>query len=178
MPTKIEITKNSIAQRLDSMLTLSKSSQAMARIYPIYQQLQTQRFMTENASEGQKWAPLQPEYAAYKLKRYGGGRITRGSKKGSNWGSWPGAGTKTLIGTSTLGGAVIGPGAPFEGVANHTALFLPFSMQIRVIQSGANAEGKPFVYPQFVAEKRPFMAFSETSLNKMKSALRKFLIGG
>ncbi len=159
----IKMVKDGINEKLKLMLTRSQSSKATARIYSVYQALQTKKFMTQNASEGEVWKPLQSEYADYKKKKYG---------------SWPGGGTKTLIRTGTLAGAVIGPGAPFEGTDHHTAMFSTGSMTIRVNQSGVNAEGKPFTYPQYVAEKRPFMEFSQASLDKMKDALKKYMIGG
>lgn len=137
---------------------------AAARIYPLYQKLQTERFQSENASEGQKWKPIQKEYADYKLKKFK---------------SYPGGGRKTLIATSTLGGAVIGRDSPFRGgVDKHVALFKKYSMQISVKQGGQNAAGKPFDYAGYVAEVRPYMKFSEKSMNLMKDELRKFIIGG
>lgn len=175
--TGITLTKNALEERLNAILTRAKSTQASARLYPLYQQLQTQRFMTEGASEGQAWPPLQSEYQAYKIRRYGGGEIRRGKRTGESWGNWPGGGRKMLIGTSSLAGAVIGPGAPFEGTDKHRALFGIGSMRISVALGGTNAEGRPFDYPAYVAERRPFMGFSDGSRLKMKTALSQYLIG-
>lgn len=85
-----------------------------------------------------------------------------------------------LIATSTLAGAVIGPGAPFvsQGISAHRVLFKSSSMEISVITSGKNAQGKPFDYPEYVAEKRPFMKFSQNSLNEMKQVLVQFILKG
>lgn len=171
----IQLIKDSIQDRLNSMLTLAKSTQgAAARIFPLYQKLQTARFESENASEGSPWPKLNTAYSAYKLKRYGGG-----SKRGKHgkWGSWPGAGRKMLIGTSTLAGAVIGAGSPFEGTSNQVQVYKPYSLQISVNTSGPNAEGKPFNYPKYVAEKRPFMKFSQPSKDQMKAVMKKYLLG-
>lgn len=162
MSDSIKLIKNGVKDRLDGMLTRAKSTQATARIYPLYQKLQTERFRTENASEGAVWLPLNPVYKRRKLKLFAG---------------YPGAGSKTLIGTSTLAGAVIGPGSPFLGTEKHTALFSPYKMQIQVSMSGKTAAGKPFTYAGYVAEQRPFMEFSEKSLTLMKNELRKFLVG-
>lgn len=160
----MKLLEDALTSRLDGILNRAKSSQgAAARIYPLYQQLQTKRFSTQNASEGKAWAPLQSEYAKYKLKRYG---------------KYPGGGRKLLIATSTLAGAVIGPGSPFQGIDKHVALFKPYSLQISVQEGGNNAAGKPFNYPSFVANRRPFMDFSKESIEKMKSVLTKYLIGG
>lgn len=177
MSDEIKLKRDALTERLNGLLTRAKSTQAAARLYPLYQKIQTERFMTENASEGSPWPALKAEYAAYKLKRYGGAEIKRGKRKGGTWGSWPGGGRKMLIGTSTLAGAVIGPGAPFEGTDHHRAMFLPYSMQISVSTSGNNAEGKPFDYPEYVAEKRPFFEFSASSVSRLKNALQQYLIG-
>ena len=158
----LELQRNDLKTRLEQMMTLAQSSKAFSRIYPLYQSLQVERFMTENESEGDAWDDLTPQYSAYKEKHYG---------------KYPGGGRKLLIATSTLAGAVIGPGAPFEGVDKHRAIFSPFSMRITVEESGNNAAGKPFNYPKYVAERRPFMEFSEESFDQMRDALKKYLIG-
>lgn len=175
MSSGITLKENAIEERLKGILTRAKSSQgAAARIFPLYQKLQTKRFQTENASEGKAWPKLSPTYANYKLKRYGGGSKRAG--KGT-WKSWPGSGSKMLIGTSTLAGAVIGRGSPFEGTDKNVQIYKPYSLQISVTMSGNNAEGKPFDYPQYVAEKRPFMEFSHESIELMKTEMKKYLIG-
>lgn len=170
--------ENQLQERLSKILDRGKSSQgAAARIFPLYQRLQTRRFETQNASEGSPWPSLNPKYAAYKLKRYGGGAKGRGKEKEGVWQSWPGAGRKTLIGTSTLAGAVIGRGSSFEGVDKNRQIYKPYSLQITVDTSGTNAEGKPFNYPQFVAKTRPFMEFSAASKEQMKTVMKSYLIG-
>jgi hypothetical protein len=161
---------------MNKMIDRTNSPQAgFARIYKIYQRLQTQRFMTENQSEGGQWDPLDGTYQKYKTKRYGGGP----KRGGGTWKSWPGNGTKMLIGTGTLAGAVIGPGSPFNtaGISSHKVLFTKSSMEIRIEQGGTNAEGRPFNYAGSVDEKRPFMEFSDQSLDLMKEELTKFVIG-
>lgn len=171
----IKKVQDTLQDRLKEMMNRAKSTQgAGARLFALYQQLQIKRFMTENQSEGARWTPLNSTYAKYKVKRYGGG--TRRGGKGS-WGSWPGGGRKMLIGTSTLAGAVIGRGAPFEGTDKNVQIYKPYSLQISVQTGGTNAEGKPFDYAETVAQKRPFMSFSTESINQMKEVLKKYLIG-
>lgn len=160
--SQITLVKNGLKDRLDQMLDKANMQGAAARIYPLYQKIQTQRFQTKNSSEGRVWPELSPPYADYKLKRFK---------------SAPGGGRKTLIATSTLAGAVIGPGSPFKGIDKHIALFTRYSMQIKVNMSGSNDAGKPFDYPQYVAETRPFMSFSDSSRQKMKDELKKFILG-
>lgn len=169
--------------RLKAMLERGQDMSAgFARIYPMYQRLQVERFQTENASEGDKWKDLDPEYARYKTRRYGGGpRRKSRTRDAGQWKSYPGNGTKMLIGTSMLAGAVIGPseGSPFtEGVGQHRAMFTARRMTIAVEESGTNPDGNPFVYPRFVAEDRPFMSFGKTSTDSMKDAVRQYLVRG
>jgi hypothetical protein len=171
---------------------------ALARVYPVYQKLQVQRFQTNNASEGDEWDDLNQEYAKYKLKRYGGGvrhkwvggRGKDGfDKEGQprpwepvgTWKSYPYQGTQMLVGTSMLAGAVIGrfSGSPFTyGTGNHDVLFTPTQMIVSVQESGDNPDGRPFDYARFVNEKRPFMIFSDESLDLMRDEVSKYLLGG
>lgn len=181
MSDPLTLVQNGFQSWVKKVLDPNNIQGALARgVYPLYQQFQTQRFQTENASEGTAWVSLEPKYAQYKLKRYGGGK-KRPSKKDprDQWQSWPGAGRKMLIGTGTLAGAVIGPsrGNPFNssGISAHSALFTSTSMTIQVNTGGLNAEGRKFVYPPFVNQKRPIMEFSTDHLNQMKAAILQFL---
>lgn len=158
----MSLIRNDLEKRLAEMLEKSGKA-AAARVYPLYQKLQAKRFETENASEGAKWKPIKKEYAEYKKEKFA---------------SYPGQGTKLLIATSTLGAAVIGPGSPFGKTAQHVALFKNRSMEIMVKEGGKNKDGKPFTYPKYVAETRPFMEFSAASIKLMKEEITKFLIGG
>lgn len=179
----ISIVKNGFSDWVKKVLDPNNIQGALSRgVYPLYQQFQTQRFQTENASEGSTWVPLQDKYQKYKLRRYGGGN-KRATKKDprTQWQSWPGSGSKMLIGTGTLAGAVVGPsqGNPFnsQGIGAHQALFTSTSMTININTSGLNAEGKKFVYPPFVNNKRPFMEFSTDHIQQMKDAVAQFMIG-
>ena len=170
-------------QRLIDMIGRGKDKKAaFARVYPAYQALQTERFQTENASEGEAWKALNPEYAKYKPRRYGGGPRRKSKKReAGQWNSYPGQGSKILVGTGMLAGAVIGPsaGSPFtDGTANHRAIFTSEQMVILVEQSGENPDGNPFNYPQFVESHRPFMSFSSASIESMKDEVRQFILGG
>jgi hypothetical protein len=161
--TGIQMIKSSLESRLNGLLDKSNLQAASRKIYPLYQKLQTERWETQNTSEGSSWP-------AYKSKKYAEYKIRKYSDR-------PGGGRKMLIATSTLAGAVIGHGSPFEGTDKHIAVFTKYSMQIKVSQSGTNAEGKPFDYPQYVAMTRPFMVFSKKSMQLMKDELRKFILG-
>lgn len=163
MATGITEVRNDFKIKMEKMLSQAGSvPSAMSRIYPMYQKFQTQRFMTENSSQGTTWAPLSPVYAERKRKRFSG---------------YPGAGGRLMIATGTLAGAVIGPGAPFQGTDHHRFITTSTGMTISVEQSGVNAAGKPFNYAEFAAEKRPIMTFNEDSIEQMKKELAKFILG-
>src|ERR1700744_4257124 len=186
LSANIQIVENDLQSWIKNALNGENMAGALRRaVYPMYQQLQMNRFQTQNGSEGTSWAPLNEKYRLYKLKRYGGGK-KRPTKKNpaTEWKSWPGNGTKMLIGTGTLAGAVIGPtstsGNPFSqaGIEAHQALFTDTSMIITINSSGVNAENHPFVYAKYVNEKRNFMSFSDDSIQAMKDALANFIITG
>lgn len=187
--TGIRKTHDGITPFLNMLIGRAQNTAgAFARVYPVYQRLQTERFKTENASEGSPWPPLERDYAAYKPRRYGGGtrhKWVGGRGDGRPWAeagawkSWPGGGRRMLLGTSTLAGAVIGQGpTPLEGTDKHRVMFTDQSMTVLVEDSGENAEGKKFDYPRFVAERRPFFTFSEASIGVMRDEVSKFMLGG
>jgi hypothetical protein len=170
-------------ERLKAMLERGQDMSAgFARIYPLYQKLQVERFQTENASEGEKWKALNSKYEVYKTRRYGGGpRRKSRTREAGTWKTYPGNGTKMLIGTTMLAGAVIGPNpdSPFtDGAGQHRAMFTATRMTISVEESGVNPDGNPFVYPHFVGAERPFMTFGQTSMDSMKDAVRQYLVRG
>lgn len=72
-----------------------------------YRIVQRKRWMTENASEGQRWESLNPDYARAKLTRFK---------------SYEGAGTKMLIATGKLYKSVIGPGTGFRKITTPRSL--------------------------------------------------------
>lgn len=176
MNLKIKKVQDDFGQTMDKMMSRANNFQgAAARIYPLYQKFQTDRFQSEGSSEGFPWDPISEPYKTYKKRRFGGGD----KRGGGSWRTFPGNGTKSMIATSTLAGAVIGPGSPFvsEGISKHRVLFGPKSMQISVEESGTNAEGKPFDYATHADEKRPLMKFSKNHIDQMKMEIKKYLFG-
>ncbi len=114
--------KKKTTEVTDQLQKISKRSDDgrafLTRIaYPLYQDAQRERWMTENQSQGSGWKPLNPRYAAYKLRRYGGGTKYRwigGRGDGrpwrpaGNWPSYPGGGRKMMIATGELVASVTG----------------------------------------------------------------------
>jgi hypothetical protein len=91
----IFVTKNKMREQLDAMITRARSPEAfLTRVaYPMYVVRQSKRWMSEGASEGAKWAPLNEKYAKWKELNFAG---------------YPGHGKKILIRTGLLAEAVIG----------------------------------------------------------------------
>jgi hypothetical protein len=168
--------------RLKQLLSNAKNTKAaLASTYDLYQRLQIQPFMTNNASEGDTWADLSPEYKKYKPRRYGGGPRRKSKKRAAGqWNTYPFRGAQMLVGTSGLGGAVVGPNSasPFLSSAGHSALFTSRQMVINVNESGQNPDGDPFDYPHFVNQKRNFMSFGPTSIGLMQQQIASKLLAG
>jgi len=102
--------------------------------YPAYQNAQRERWMTEGASQGNKWKPLNKMYREYKLRRYGGGTKYAwigGQGQGRPWqpaGKWPtypGKGSKMMVATNTLMPSVTG-----DSTKNHRRIIDARSMKI------------------------------------------------
>lgn len=156
--------QDDFTDRMKDMLSAAKAPQAgFARLYKLYQKFQTERFKTENQSEGKTWIRLNEIYSTRKRKDFR---------------SFPGSGSKMMIATGTLAGAVIGPGSPFSGTDRHRALFTNTSMQIFVEETGTNAKGQKFDYAGYASEDRPVMEFSDQHIELMKEELRKFFLKG
>jgi len=102
------INETSITQMFNNMLSRTKLADGwLNRVaVPLLYEVQRQRWMTENTSEGDQWAPLNPVYARYKLKRYGGGP----KRDGGTWPNYPGSGTKLMIATGRLVDSMSKPG--------------------------------------------------------------------
>ena len=181
----IKWVETGIQKNLTSMLDRGKETRAYLNrvVYPQYQKAQQKRWMTEGASEGQKWKPINPDYAEYKLRRYGGGTKYEwigGQGEGRPWkpdGKWPvfpGKGSKLLIATGRLVSSVIGP------VASGNALF----------KSGGTSEHKKVVgrtsitiytsveYAKEVSKVRPFMRFSKKTIQKIRNDYQKWMLKG
>lgn len=137
--------------------------------YPRLIQMQRHRWQTEN--DGQ-WTALKPEYAKQKLKKYE---------------SFPGSGTKMLIGTGQLVNAVTGDDTTFHRkiVQGNT-----LTIAITAESSGSKSRAKrgkrrglsiqetpPFTYPGFVNEKRNFTDITPEAIQDINQALQKYVSG-
>ncbi len=58
------------------LLRFGESARKLDRVYPVladhFHEIEKRAFATEGASQGAKWTPLSPRYAAWKARRYPG----------------------------------------------------------------------------------------------------------
>lgn len=111
MSVSLKTVKDGITVNLKGLLDRGRAMQSFlnTNIYQMYQNIQRERWMTENASETEGWKSLSTKYAAYKLKKYAG----------SEYG-----GDKMLIATGDLFKAVIGPGSGQRKMVTNTKLYI------------------------------------------------------
>jgi len=146
--------------RADMLNKLNQPQAVLERkIYPMYQQLQLKRWQSQGSSEGETWDALSPAYKARKLKKFR---------------SDPGEGRFMLVATGNLFGATVGNNPLTGSVGNqyHRKLISSTGMEISVEESG------DFNYPHFVNDLRPFMEFSDPSIEAMKEVLMEELFSG
>lgn len=150
MKASFEKTEDKVTKKLEGLLDRSKSlsSYLNRNFYQQYKNLQRNRWMTENASEGQQWEPVTPEYAQYKIKKYSG---------------YPGGGQKLMIRTGVLAAAAQGDYGSFK------------LTEERSITVGIDDSIIP--YAKYAAKKRPFMKFSDASIAAMREGVIDFLKG-
>ena len=93
----LSVVEGQALKNLRAMIARGKSSRTFLQkhAYPTYIKAQMKRFSSENSSQGQQWAPLNPKYAAYKLNKYA---------------SATGGGRKIMIATGKLYKSIIGAG--------------------------------------------------------------------
>jgi hypothetical protein len=159
------IVKDDAFKVLDNIVSRAKDPTAFIKtnLFRIYQIAQQRRWMSEGASENETWKPLNPKYAEYKRRRYGGGVSKR---DGTKWPSYPGAGKKINIATSRLAGSVIGRDSGFDlGVGEQRVKVTPTSLYV----------GTVVPYAKEVDDVRNIFHFSKMTINNMKSAYAQFI---
>ena len=187
---RMNVVQDGITKQLNAMATRARTVQAFlnSTIYTMYQNLQMQRWMTEGSSEGEGWPALNSSYARYKLRRYGGGpkyKWIGGMGEGRPWepdGSWPsfpGGGSKMMIGTTRLVSAVIGPNDTYnEGLRFHRKVVDATSIRISVDTSQeASAKDPGSKYFEYALQARDYLFFSQSHINDMKVALKNYIKG-
>lgn len=115
--------------------------------YPAIIAVQRQRWMSEGASEGAGWAPLNPTYARYKLRKFA---------------DFPGGGRKMLIATGKLVDGMTG-----DNMADHYKLVTTTKLEVGTLVS----------YAKYVNEKRNIVDLSEATIEKLSKSLNDYLTG-
>jgi hypothetical protein len=177
--TGIKQVGKGVTQNLEAMVSRGKDSRAFfARVaYPMYQARQMKRWMTENASEGETWKPLNTKYAEWK-------RI--------NFAGYPGNGEKTLIRTSRLIVGVIGrvlQGNPESIEQSAEGKFSEKgSMGMAVsgrapghfvlIDERSMVVSTDVPYSKFVCERRPFFDFNPQFKKDIKKRYAQWFTTG
>lgn len=118
MKPTLKVTSEGATLKIDSMLDRGRAMQSFLNrnIYRIYQNAQRDRWETENSSQsgnGQRWEPLNRDYAIRKRKIYQ---------------NYEGGGTKMLVATGKLYKSVIGPGQGQRKVVTNDKLYIATSI--------------------------------------------------
>lgn len=116
-------------------------------VYPTYQNIQRERWASENASQGSAWPALSAQYAGQKVKKYA---------------SFPGGGTKMMIATKRLFNSVVG-----DTLDEHRKIISDHQLQIYTTVP----------YAPYANQARQFTTFSEDEIRKIKSDIVNYLSG-
>jgi hypothetical protein len=166
MATGITRTEKGITDRLDGMLNRSKGLRSFLNrnIYRMYQDVQKERWMTENVSEGTKWkenssfptfANWEPEgspfrkfwpqgYAQYKLYKYQNAPLK---------------GRSVMVATGDLFQSVIGPGKGFRKVIEDRSITILTSIP----------------YAKDADDVRTFTTYSLQTRKRFRKAIAQFV---
>lgn len=172
--------KTEIRDKLDEMIKRGGSPEAfLTRVaYPLYMARQSKRWITEGASEGVKWAPLNAKYAEWKKRQFAG---------------YPANGEKMLIATGRLAESVIG--RQLKGDAESTEVVVNDSGKSKTILKGSLGGGgikdhKPMVtksslvvvseveYAKLVNLTRNIWKFNDDFFKRLRGAYKGWFTTG
>lgn len=140
--------KDAIEKALSRQLTMRAYLNKVA--YAQYQKAQIVRWQTENSSEGPKWPDLNSRYAERKKVLFT---------------DFPGGGHAMMIATGKLSAAAMGQG---EGALK----IIEEKRMVVGIDDGAIPYGK------YAAGPRPFMEFSEATIESIAGAAMNYFMTG
>lgn len=144
-------TEDGISIELDKIVQRGRSMAAFLNryIYPSYQMVQIKRWESENATEGSRWKPLEPNYARRKRKRFA---------------AYPGAGRAIMVATGKLAFSA-------QGRKNGLKIVTDNSMTV-----GIDVGEVPYaIYP---GKDRPFMVFSRKTLQDWSDRIYRYMMTG
>lgn len=159
----IKITVTGIEKDLNQMVARAKNVRGFLNsvIYKQYQNAQRKRWITEGASEGGKWAANSPKYATWKIKQFTTGGKKRAPRKFTTSGL-AAAGRNLMIFTGSLVDSVVDdPKAGHKKIVN--------ARSIKIFTT--------VPYAKKVNEVRPFTNWSPKTINSMKRAMAKYIMG-
>lgn len=149
MSIKLDVSIDGIADYLKGMISRANQIDGwLNRVaYPTLVAHQRQKWMTEGASEGKAWTPLNPTYRLRKLTRFR---------------DYPGAGQKMLIATSRLVDSMTG-----DNKAEHFKLVSGRRLEF----------GSLVPYAKYVDQTRPITEMSDQTWDDLTDQLGKYLTG-
>lgn len=142
---------NGIEQALNQMVSRANTVESYLDrvIWPKFQKAQLERWPSENASQGDQWRPLTPEYAKRKRKKFA---------------AYPGAGAALMIATGKLMKAATGQEGYNKIVTN---------------QGMTVAIDLGFVpYAGYASKIRPTMTFSRETIAEWRRGLAAYVGNG
>lgn len=158
-------TKKGIQKKLDAMIKKSKSPESfLVKVaYPMYISRQSKRWMTENESEGARWAPLSEKYAKWKKLNFVG---------------YPGHGEKLLIRTGRLAEAVIGRKLKGDVISEESARSgdAPANHHVMITNKTLHVY-TDLKYAQHVNKMRNFFNFNADFRKRIKAAYGAWVLG-
>jgi hypothetical protein len=145
--TGVRFGEDGISSYLDQMLGKAQTVRGwLNRVaYPLVIKAQRLRWETEGASEGVSWAPLNPDYARWKLRKYADA---------------PGGGRHILIATARLVQGMTG-----DNIADH----------YKLVEDTRLTVGTTLYYAQYVDEKRDITTMSDETISEIKADLANYL---
>ncbi len=148
----LKVIENKIQKDLSALLnrTLGIRTYLNTVVYQQYKNAQRKRWMTEGASEGERWKDLDPKYAAWKKKRYA---------------TSPGQGRKMLIASGRLFSAVVGEGMGEGKVQEHRKIVTNKSIEI----------GWTTPYAPYVDDVREFSDFGDETTEMIEDGVADYI---
>jgi phage gpG-like protein len=153
---ELRIDVDGIGKYLKGMLSRTQQVRGWLNrnAYQIIKNAQYMRWMTEGASEGEGWAPLNPKYAKYKLKKFR---------------DYPGQGRKMLVATGRLASAMTGGKRTSQASIAGDAYKLATDTSLEV--------GTTISYAKYVNEARNIVELSPETVQALEDELRDYLVG-
>ena len=146
----LQAIQNSVTKSLEAKIKRGKSLRAwLNRVaYAEYKNIQRERWMTENTSQGAKWPALNEKYALRKARIYA---------------EFPGGGTKMMIAKGTLFNSVVG-----DDLSAHRKIVTDTTLEIHTTVD----------YAQYPDKIRTFTQFSPQTMKNLADSAGEYIMRG